>query len=108
LRENHPHIAITLNSLGQTLQQKNLCGQAEPLFREALSILTKSDFDPAPLASVKSNLGECLMTMNRLEEAEKMLTEGHSELLSVSGANSPETQLAQKRLAHFKQLQNKR
>ncbi|HSE43050.1 MAG TPA: serine/threonine-protein kinase [Acidobacteriota bacterium] len=108
LGADHPHIAITLNFLGQTLQQKNQCQQAELLFREALSIFTKSDFDPAPRASVKSNLGECLMTMNRLDEAEKMLTEGHSELLSISGANSPETQLAQKRLAQFKQLQDKR
>jgi tetratricopeptide (TPR) repeat protein/predicted Ser/Thr protein kinase len=104
LEADHPHIAITLNFLGQTLQQKNQCQTAEPLFREALTILSKSDFDPAPQASVKSNLGECLMKMNRHPEAEKMLTEGHAELLKLSGESNPETQLAQKRLQQFKEL----
>ncbi len=101
LEANHPHLAVTLNNLAQTLQRENECQEAERLFREALSILTKSDFDPAYQGSVKSNLGECLMKMNRFAEAEKMLTEGHSELLSLSGENNPETQLANKRLQDF-------
>jgi tetratricopeptide (TPR) repeat protein/predicted Ser/Thr protein kinase len=107
LPANHPHIALTMNNLGQTLQQKNEFAKAEPFFRESLAILSKSDFDPAYRAAVKSNLGECLTNLNRLPEAEKMLTEGHAELLALNGENNAETKLAAKRLAQLKSLLNK-
>ena len=102
LPANHPHLALTMNNLAQTLQQKNEPEKAEPFFRESLAILIKSDFDPSYRASVKSNLGECLMSMNRFQEAEKMLNEGHAELLALNGESNPETQLAAKRLQEFK------
>ncbi len=65
VESNHPHLAITLNNLGKALSRKNLCAQAEPLFREALTILSQTDFDPSRKANVKNNLGNCfLITKN--------------------------------------------
>ncbi|MCI0616026.1 serine/threonine-protein kinase, partial [bacterium] len=104
LNPDHPHLAITFKNLGLVFQRKKNWQEAESFFRQALRILSKSDFDPSLKASIKSTLGDCLMMMNRFSEAEKMLQEGHSELLALRGADDRETLLAQERLSKLSQV----
>ena len=104
LSKDHPHIGITVSNLALALKKKNLCAPAEPLFREALSIFVKAEFDPARIANVKSEFGECLIALNRYGEAERMLTESYSELVKAKGAQSPEAQKTQQRLEHLNQV----
>ncbi|MCI0445874.1 serine/threonine-protein kinase [bacterium] len=101
MEKNNPQIANTLMTLAQTLQKKNQCEEAEPMYREAIVIYTKTNYDPSTKATTKSLLGGCLTTLDRFSDAEQLLTEGHSELVSLNGAQHQETQLAQKRLNHL-------
>jgi serine/threonine protein kinase/Tfp pilus assembly protein PilF len=107
MEKNNPQIANTLMTLGQTLQKKNQCGEAEPMYREAIEIYTKSNYDPSSKATTKSLLGDCLTTLNRFNDAEELLTEGRSELISLNGVKHQQTQLAQKRLDHLYEVWKK-
>ncbi|HSE40209.1 MAG TPA: serine/threonine-protein kinase [Acidobacteriota bacterium] len=101
MEPNHPQTANTLMTLAQALQRKNQCTEAEPLFRDAITIFTKSNYDPGVKAITISFLGDCLTTLHRFPEAEKLLIEGHSTLLTMKGAQHNETKLAQARLDHL-------
>jgi eukaryotic-like serine/threonine-protein kinase len=107
MEKNNPQIGNTLMTLGQTLQKKNQCSDAEPMFREAIEIYVKSNYDPTWKAVVTSYLGDCLTILERFPEAEKLLVEGHSELVKLKGVQHNETKLAQQRLDHLHQVWKK-
>ena len=107
MEKNNPQIANTLMTLAQTLQKKNQCEEAEPMFRDAITIYIKSNYDPTWKAVTTSQLGDCLTILKRFPEAEKLLTESHSQLVSLNGAQHQETQLAQKRLDHLYEVWKK-
>ncbi len=107
LPADHHQIAISLMTLGQALQKKNECEKAEPMFLESIAIYSKSNYDPAQKSIAKSFLGDCMIQMNRFAEAEKLLREGHSELIALKGKQDPDTQKAQQRLAHLNEVRKK-
>ena len=107
MEANHPQIGNTLMTLAQALQRKNQCTEAEPLYRDAIAIYIKSNYRPNIKAITTSLLGDCLTTLNRFPEAEKLLTESHSELVSIKGAQYQETKLAQQRLDHLHEVWKK-
>lgn len=107
MEPNHPQTANTMMTLAQVLQRKDQCTEAEPLYRDAIEIYTKSNYRPNIKAITTSLLGDCLTTLNRFPEAEKLLTESRSTLLSLKGAQHQETKLAQARLDHLYQIWKK-
>jgi eukaryotic-like serine/threonine-protein kinase len=107
MEANHPQIGNTMMTLAQALQRKNQCTEAEPLYRDAIAIYIKSNYRPNIRAVTTSLLGDCLTTLNRFPEAEKLLKESHAELVSIKGAQYPETKLAQQRLDHLYQVWKK-
>jgi serine/threonine-protein kinase len=98
LEPRHPHIGIAINNLGLALQKSDRCSEAAGLFREAISIFLDSDFDPLRRAKTKTNLGDCLLILQQFDEAEKWLTEAHSELSALRGPDSKEAKEAQDHL----------
>ena len=101
LPADHHQIAISSSTLAQTLKRKNQCDESEPLFRQAITIFAKSNYDPAEKSITKGFLGECLTTMKRFPEAEKVLLESQSELVALKGADDRATKEAQLRLTQL-------
>ena len=71
----HPDVALSLNNLAGLYKTQGKHSQAEPLYRRALTILTKSVGPDHPnVATTLENFAELLREMDRDAEAEKMET----------------------------------
>jgi tetratricopeptide (TPR) repeat protein len=97
---NHPNVAIRLNSLALLLQATNRLGEAEPLMRRALAI-DKAVFDSEhpTIASRLNNLAQLLQAMNRLGEAEPLMRRALDIREKRLGPEHPKTQKARENLA---------
>ena len=70
----HPRVATHLNNLAALLRVTNRLGEAEPLYRRALSIDQKSYGPEHPdVATDLNNLAQLLQATNRLGEAEPLM-----------------------------------
>jgi serine/threonine-protein kinase len=101
LAPDHYQIAISETTLAQVLIATNRCNEAEPMLREAIAIFAKSNYDPAQKSISKGYLGECLTTMKRFPEAEKVLIESRSELAALKPQHESEIKRAEQRLTRL-------
>lgn len=86
LPENHPDIAMSLNNLASLMRDRGDFADAEPLYREALAILEKS-LPPGHFyhALYRRNLGNCLIKLERYEEAEQEIQSAYDQLSAIKG-----------------------
>jgi eukaryotic-like serine/threonine-protein kinase len=70
----------TLNNLGVNLMQAQKPGEALPLLTETLAGLTATGAPEWMIGASKTYVGECLLDLGRLDEAEKVLLEAHALL----------------------------
>jgi len=84
LGDNHPDVLISLDGLAAAWMRQGAFNRAEPMFREAVD---KASRVLAPghwrTAVYQSNYGECLIRLERLEEAERQLLAAYAVLSNV-------------------------
>jgi eukaryotic-like serine/threonine-protein kinase len=89
----------SLVTLGKILIKSGRASEGEDYLRQALSIYdrqsTKNYFS---IGKVKMDLSQCLLTQNRLTEAEQIAIEAREDVLRNLGAQHPAMQAANKNL----------
>lgn len=94
--------------LGRILTTTGRAAEAEPLLREALTVLEpRVPRRSNPMATTLGNLGECLTNQKRYAEAEPLLKESYQILAAVHVAESPVLNEAAQRLVLLYQAWNK-
>ncbi len=72
----HPRLAASLLVLGRSLAACGDATAAQPLLRESLSLYgRRQPANDLKIARAQSELGSCLIDLDRLEEAEELLLE---------------------------------
>ena len=70
---DHPQVGVALNNLAAFHREQGHYEEAEPLYRRALSVLTKALGPDHPnVATLLGNYAELLRKLHRDSEAEKM------------------------------------
>lgn len=69
---DHPRVAVMLNGLARTVEEKQNFREAEALLRRALAIQRKEAGASADTATTLINLGSLLQKLRRVEEAERL------------------------------------
>jgi serine/threonine-protein kinase len=89
-----------LIGLASLLMDRDAYREAEPLLREALSILKDAPPDTRwQVVEAQSRLGDCLVVQRRFEEAESLFLDSYTQLREERGLEDPNTQQALERLA---------
>lgn len=96
----HPDHAVVLRNYASLLLETRRAATAEPLAREALSILRESQSPSViRIADAESVLGGCLAALGRIAEAESLLRGSWQVLKDARGENARYREEAQRRLA---------
>ena len=78
---NHPRLASSLLVLGRSLAECGDAAGAQPLLRESLSLYgRRQPVNHLKIARAQSELGGCLIDLDRFEEAEELLLESFSRV----------------------------
>src|SRR5262249_10178429 len=91
-----PDLAIQLDSVGQLLLKAKAFAEAEPLFREGLTISDKKPLNGWVILNMKSGLGTALLGKTKSANAEPLLLAGYE------GVKGPVTTMP----AHYKDVLN--
>jgi tetratricopeptide (TPR) repeat protein len=79
LPPNDPKLPTTLNNLANCLRQQGRYGDAEPLYKQAISVKEKaSGHNSKELAILLENYAKMLRLSGRVPEAEKIDTRVHA------------------------------
>lgn len=88
---DHPYVAIALANLAVTYGRLGSPEQAEPLWRESVTIERRSGPATPSLASAEVAWGHCLAELGRFEEAEPLLTKNVETLERIYGPDHART-----------------
>jgi tetratricopeptide (TPR) repeat protein len=88
LKTDDPQLATVLNDLGTLKLSENRYDEAEPFFRQAVTIFERTD--SPELVSVYSNLGHVLVSEEKLQEAEMFFQKAIDIGEKKYGPDSPE------------------
>ena len=95
LRPDDRRLAISLHDLGRLHLQRGAPAEAEPLLREALKIRRARFTDQdGRIARTESLLGDCLLQLDRLDEAEVLLANSYP----ILDAEYPAAEMTQRAL----------
>ena len=86
LHDEHPDTARSLLALGRTLLGRGRPEEAEPLLRKCLERQARAvPVNPLRLADAQGELGYCLTSLRRFEEAEELVLQGYENLRATLG-----------------------
>ena len=101
-------IAASLNNLAAFLLSRRVPEQAEPLFRESLSLIASlRGADDRRVGSVLTNLAECLTDQGRADEAEPLLVRSLAIYRRRLGDDNTSVAMAMYQLARVRLAQQK-
>lgn len=102
--KNHPDIAKSLFSLGNTLILLEQPSEAEPILRESLQI-RQSIYEDQDLrvALVKSGLGRSLLHQQKFDAAAQYLFPAHTILLESLGEENSHVLVSSKAILQYQQ-----
>ncbi len=100
--KDHPRLARALIGMTRSLIAKGDFAAAEKTARESVSIRQATlDPDSWKLANVQSVLGECLVHLGKLPEAEALLLPSHLRIQAEKGLESEVTIQSQRRITEL-------
>jgi tetratricopeptide (TPR) repeat protein/predicted Ser/Thr protein kinase len=101
-RTSHPDYAEAIATLADVLARTGRCDEGAPLLNRAMDIVrAATPVDERLLATLEGKLGECLITLGRLSEAETVLLESHRRLVALRGPAANAARSAAERLARL-------
>lgn len=91
--QEHPWVSVALSNLGELMNRKGDYIAAEPIFEEALSIGLKHLGDKnQDIAKLQSRYGECLLKLEKYQDAEHKLLAAFPILMDTLGEQAVRTQ----------------